>query len=127
MVLRFLLLLYGFFKLKFLNDQLNNFKVVVYRLLEFFYKTCMYPLLFFAFMQFTNWSPRMMVDQHIPFSQFTRWLAVIVLIAYFLATVFQIRYEQISKINRIENATEFYCDCLAAMVIALSVFSTAIC
>ena len=86
-------------------ELINNFKVIVYRFLEFFYKACMYPLLFFAFMQFGNWSPQMLVDSHRPFSQFTRWLAVAVLVTYFIVTTCQIRYEQVSRLNRIENAS----------------------
>ena len=121
---RLLFALYLVFKLTSLTELINNFKKPVYRFLEFFYKACMYPLLFFAFMQFGNWSPLMLVDSNRLFSQFTRWLAVAVLVAYFVVTTCQVRYEQVSRLNRIENATEFYCDCLAAMIIALSVFST---
>ena len=102
---RLLFALYLVFKLTSLTELINNFKKPVYRFLEFFYKACMYPLLFFAFMQFGNWSPLMLVASNRPLSQFTRWLAVAVLVAYFVVTTCQVRYEQVSRLNRIENAS----------------------
>jgi hypothetical protein len=38
------------------NFKYRKLKKTIYRFLEFFYKTCMYPLVFSSLMTFNNWS-----------------------------------------------------------------------
>jgi hypothetical protein len=81
----------------------------------------MYPLIYFSFVTFQNWHVRILTD-HLGFMHFSQGLAIGICIFYLLVTMYQIWAETISKINKIENASEFFCDCLAALIICATVF-----
>jgi hypothetical protein len=42
---------------------------------------------------------------------------------YLLVTIYQIWFETVALINRIENATEFFCDWAAAVILSFDIFS----
>lgn len=110
------------------NEQLSlivrSNKKPVYRLLEFFYKTTMYPLIFFSFVTFHNWSALILVNKH-GFHHFSHILALGLFISYLVVTLFQIFWESTSKLNKIENANEFICAVFGAMIVTVSTHSKA--
>lgn len=106
-----------------LSDMIRRNKKPIYRILEFFYKTTMYPLLFFSLVTYHNWLARILVSHG--FHHFTHILAIAVFVIYFTVTQYQFYMEVTSKVYRIENASEFVCDVLGGMIVAVSMHSKA--
>jgi hypothetical protein len=75
-------------------------KKTIYRSLEFLYKTCMYPLIFFSFMTIHNWHARILTD-HTKFLHFSQGLAIAICVSYLLVTIYQVWWETIAKIHKI--------------------------
>lgn len=94
-------------------------KKILYRSMEFIYKVCMYPLIFFSFINIQNWKPTVLTS-HPGFTHFTRGAAVAFFLSYLLVTMYQVWGENIAKINRIENAMEFLCGCACALILCNS-------
>ena len=97
-------------------------KRFTYRFLEFLYKTCMYPLLFFSFVTFWNWNA-MVLTSHAHFHNISRGLAVTLFLTYLLVTFYQVWWETIAKVNKVENALEFGSACIASLIICGSIHS----
>jgi hypothetical protein len=97
-------------------------KRFTYRFLEFLYKTCMYPLLFFSFVTFWNWNA-MVLTSHTHFHNISRGLAVTLFLTYLLVTFYQVWWETIAKVNKVENALEFGSACIASLIICGSIHS----
>lgn len=91
----------------------------VYRAIEFFYKLCIQPLLFFSFVTYSNWHPRSMVS-YPQFLNVCHVLTVLIPVLYLLVTAFQIWGENISRLNRVEDAMEFFSAATVAWVISQS-------
>jgi hypothetical protein len=102
-------------------EIVRSHKKHVYRCLEFFHKTCMYPLIFFSFVTIKNWHARILVDNK-KFLHVSHGLAIGICVAYLFYTIYQIWWETTAKIHKIENASEFLCDCLASLIICCTVY-----
>lgn len=70
-------------------EIVKSTKKGLYRLVEFFYKTCMYPALYFSFVTLHNWKPRILIDQP-RFGAVCLGIAIAICVAYSLVTLFQI-------------------------------------
>jgi hypothetical protein len=65
----------------------------IYRTIEFIYKTCMYPLMFFALTTIKNWSGGIIASQNfLTFLNFSRGLAIFILCAYTLVTIWSVSF-----------------------------------
>lgn len=63
----------------------------IYRCLEFFYKTCMYPLLFFSFATLKNWDARVLVDPlTTSFLNISQGFAIMFICLYTLVTIYTV-------------------------------------
>lgn len=60
-------------------------KKTVYRVLEFFYKTCMYPLIFFSIVTLSNWNATVFIPNN-GYYIFCRALSILLLLLYTLTT-----------------------------------------
>lgn len=60
-----------------------------YRALEFFYKCCMYPLLFFSLVTLRDWRPQMLVP-HERYLALCHGLAIVLPAAYLAVTIMQL-------------------------------------
>jgi len=97
-------------------------KKSIYRLLEFFYKTCMYPLLFCALINISNWNARIMVNEY-TFRYASLGVSIAIIVAYIIVTIWQWFEEIAAKVNRIENVCEFISAILAAIVLTFTIHS----
>lgn len=105
-------------KRKFVRS-IKKAKKPVYRTLEFFYKTCMFPILFLSLIAFRNWNSVVIVgDQY--FRTICQGLAIFSVCIYTTVTIFQVFYESISNVYRVENAMDFLTSVGAAAVITYS-------
>lgn len=94
-------------------------KKPTYRVLEFFYKTCMLPILFLSFIAMRNWNSEVIVGDNY-FRNLCKGIAITALVTYTAVTLFQVCFESISKVYRIENAMEFLTSAAAAGIITYS-------
>lgn len=93
---------------------------VIYRLLEYLYKICMYPLLFFSFMTFFNWSPLVLTPS--PSFQLTNQvLCMILLIVYVGITLYQWFLETTANVSKVENVTEFASAALTSLILTVTI------
>lgn len=104
------------------REVIRSLKKDVYRVLEFFYKSCMYPVLYFSFVFLHEWKSRILSD-HPSFMSFCFGVAVTACVAYTLVTVYQIWFENISQIHKIENTSEFVSIVTAGVILALTEFT----
>ena len=84
-----------------LRERIRIYKKTGYRSVEFFYKTCMYPLVFFAMVTISNWTAQMMSGSNSNASLGSRLIAVLVLCAYTATTIYSLWFEQIAKVNKL--------------------------
>jgi hypothetical protein len=89
-----------------------------YRALEFFYKTCMYPLMFFSVVAVRNWDGGILASQqYLVFLNLSRGLAATFIGVYTLVTLWSVMFETIAKINKIENLLEYSTCVLNALIL----------
>lgn len=62
-------------------------KKLVYRLLEFHYKMCMYPIIFFSFVSFKNWNA-MVLTKHTNYHNFCHGVALAFFFSYLFVTIY---------------------------------------
>lgn len=92
-------------------------KKVVYRLLEYLYKTLMYPMLFLAMVRLMYWNPQVIHrNQLIEYA--SNLVAIGTVVVYVLVTVFQCLLENVSRLNRNENVVEFVSALAGAVILA---------
>lgn len=87
-------------KVKCIRNISDFSKKTIYRLLEFIYKTCMYPLLFFAIINIRNWNVSMLVTSP-NFRMFSLFLYATIVICYFLVSLWQWFGEITAKLSKI--------------------------
>ena len=87
-------------KVKCIRNISDFSKKTIYRLLEFIYKTCMYPLLFFAIINIRNWNVSMLVTSP-NFRMFSLSLYATIVIYYFLVSLWQWFGEITAKLSKI--------------------------
>jgi hypothetical protein len=92
----------------------------IYRALEFFQKTCMYPLIFFAMFTIER-GPMVIIDSY-SFHQTSQALCLALIVCYITMIVWQWFFETVAKVNRIENVCDFLSIVLSSLVISLSVY-----
>jgi hypothetical protein len=103
----------------------SNNRKYFYRFVEFLYKTCMYPLVFFSFVTLDNWRMGVYVlTDHQTYELVCRISSAIIPFGYLAVTVWQLRSESVSKIYRLENVIEYVSVLMASMVIVLSVHTS---
>jgi hypothetical protein len=83
------------------------------------YKTTMYPLLFFSFITYHNWHSRVLIDKK-GFHHFSHLLTITFLVTYFCVMLYQLYMENTSKLNKLENMSEFFFDIFGAMIVTVS-------
>lgn len=91
----------------------------LYRILEFFYKTCMYPLMFLCLMSFKAWQPKMFVAQY--FLGVSHALCIVLFVMYTVVTGFQVWFETIARVNKLESFFEYVWDLVAGLIIAVTI------
>lgn len=97
-------------------------KKTVYRLLEFFYKTCMYPLLFFSVINLRNWNAQSMMELE-TFKRATLGLSIFLISVYSIVPFWQWFFETTARVNRIENVLEFFWASCATVILAFTIQS----
>lgn len=94
-------------------------KKTVYRILEFFYKTLMYPMLFFSMLTFSNWNART-IHYNPLYSFINHFVSIFAIIFYLVVTLWQTYLETISRLGKIENLMEFVTVCIACAILAFT-------
>ena len=79
----------------------------------------MFPILFLSMIEFSNWNSAVIVGEAY-FRNICHALAIFSISAYTCVTIFQIFFESISKLYRMENAIEFLTALAAAVIITYS-------
>jgi hypothetical protein len=96
-------------------------KKIIYRILEFFYKTCMMPLLFFSFATFRNHRDMKMLSGESTFSTVSLYTAIGFVSVYTAVTIWQWKWEIIAKVHRIENLCEYIFAFLTAFLLVFTI------
>jgi len=98
-------------------------KKPVYRTMEFVYKTCMYPLVFFSLITLSQWGGVSFVDPQL--KQTCNIICAVLVGGYTLVTVWQVFFETVAHISKFDNLCEFLSVALCSLIIVWSVHSTA--
>lgn len=75
-------------------------KKSIYRFLEFVYKTCMHPLLFFAVVNLSNWQAVLIVNSP-RFHTFSLFLCAAIIVFYVGVTLWQCLSEMTAKLGKV--------------------------
>jgi hypothetical protein len=94
-------------------------KKPVYRTMEFIYKTCMYPLLFFSVVTLQQWGSVVFVGPQ--FKQLCNIIAAVLIGGYLIVTIWQTFFETVANISKLENLSEFLSAALSSIIIVLGI------
>lgn len=107
-------------RIKCIRNLSASTRKIIYRLLEYFYKICMFPLLFFSFVTFFNWSPLVLTPSP-SFQLINQVLCMVLLIVYVGVTLYQWFLETTANVSKVENVMEFVSAALVSLILTVTI------